>query len=198
VRSEYAGASLSARDPRSDCAEGTSNYGPGAVARNVPGDVIPESLAARVTTKDSVDAMLNGRGLAPGHDIQARGLFSLLDIGLSILGQLLKRDVPENLLARDGVEGLVNSISSRDSSPGEQMQARDADGLATLMDALMAGQNDAASNTLSARGEFEDFLRALNSRELRFKRDLQARGLFTSLLAWALHKLMSLPSVAAI
>jgi hypothetical protein len=136
--------------------------------------------------------MLKDRDLIPRQDVEARGLFDgLIKIGLSLLGQVFRRDVTsdELLAARDGAEDLVNStIGSRDSSPEQRMQDRD-DGLAKLINAL-ASRRDVAPDGLAARGNLDDLLKILNTRESGFKRDMQARGLLTSFLGWGLHKLM--------
>ena len=158
----------------------SEDAGPGSdvTDRNVP-------RGNPVTTEDLVKAILSGRDSDSGQGIQARSFMDLLELGFSALNQVLRRDVtPEMLLARGGVDDLVNSIISRDSSSEDDNELINTP----------ASRRDVASDGLGARGEYEDLLKILNTRELDFKRDLQARGsLLTGFLAWALHKLMSLP-----
>jgi hypothetical protein len=52
---------------------------------------------------------------------------------------------------------------------------------------------DDAPEGLAARGDWENLVKILNNRELGSKRDMQPRGLLTSILAWGLHAFMSLP-----
>jgi hypothetical protein len=126
--------------------------------------------------------MLNDRDLlSSGQEIQARDAFN---VGMSFLSQILRRDViPELLAARDGaeLEDVNPIIGSRDSNPEQKTQA--SDGFAKVLDALASSRRDVASDELAARGDWEDFAEMLNTRELSFKRDKQARGLFTGFLS---------------
>ena len=122
---------------------------PDVVERDVTRDEAHESLEARATTEDLLRAMFEDRSLSSREEIQARGLFdSLLEVGMNVVDDLLKRDVGPDISARD-----------------------------------------------SNSNNWNDLMEILNTRELGFKRDLQARAtsLLTSVLAWVVHKLMSLP-----
>jgi hypothetical protein len=132
ARSENAGASLSAREP-----EGTSDVRD----QNVPREITPE-LGARFTTEDLLK-ILNSRDLGPEQEIRSRGLFDLVDFGLKFLSNFIRRDLAPESLARDGMGGSVNSIISRDSSPGERMRARGSyEDLLTLLNARRSTFSD--------------------------------------------------------
>jgi hypothetical protein len=156
------------------------------VERSVPNDATSGSVHSPVYTIDDLSSLLSGRGLSSAEDIQARSIFSdAFKVGFSLLSQILRRDVtPELLAARDGPEDLVSSIiGSRDSnSPDQQAQTSDKF-VKVLNDALASSRRDVASDGLAARGDWEDFVKILNTRELGFKRDMQARGLFTGFLS---------------
>jgi hypothetical protein len=104
-----------------------------------------------------LDAMLNGRDLGPGQDIQARSfLSSLFEAGLGILNQVLRRDETSDqiLAARDGVDDFVNSlINSRD--------ANSDDTFANLLNALDSSRRDVATDELAARDSTEDFANSI-------------------------------------
>ena len=122
-------------------------------------------------TKDAIkqdDFLSTMLGSRDEEDIQARSLFDLVDLGVSILGDFLRRDIShEDLRARDGVEDLVTSIISRTPSPERQMQARDDS--SSFEDLINALSSRRASDELVARDELSDFIKILNSRELCFK-----------------------------
>ncbi len=145
----------------------------GFLRRDVTHDQL---LAARDNGEYFFDEVLSDRDLlSSGQEIQARNAFN---VGMSFLSQILRRDVtPELLAARDGpeLEDLVNSIiGSRDSNPEQNTQA--GDGFAKVLDALASSRRDVASDELAARGDWEDTVKLLNTRELGFKRDIQARA----------------------
>jgi hypothetical protein len=107
--------------------------------------------------------------LGPGQDMQARSFFSdILDAGVTIVDDFLRRDVtPDQLLARTAVEDFANSIISRNPNHEQQMQARN--GLDDLIRVLSSRRDIAPDDSEhAARGNFEDFMKILNSRELAF------------------------------
>jgi len=186
-------ANVNTRGADEPAKPGSSDDKFGTVERNIPRDFTPESLSARDTPEDFLAAALSGRSLNSGQEIQARNWFSNFR---DIMNQAIRRDVTlDQLLARDGaeLEDAINSIiGSRDSNPEHRMQARD--GIAGILNSLVS-RRDVAPGGLAARvnSGSEDFVEMMNTREFGFKRDIQARGLFTSMLAWAVHKLTSLP-----
>jgi hypothetical protein len=98
----------------------------GVVQRDEPEMIVPVNRETAVSSADFIPATLGSRNLGSAQDIQARSLFDLFKLGESLIGDILRRDVtPENLLARGGVENLVNSIMSRNPNHEQQMQARD-------------------------------------------------------------------------
>jgi hypothetical protein len=121
--------------------------------------------------------MLSGRDTSSGEEIQARSIFSdIFDMGVTILGQLRRDISPDQLLAaRDSAQDLIKSISSRDSSSND---------IVKLLNTLGSSRRDIDLSDLAVRDDWEDFVKMLNTRELDFKRDMQARGLFSSILDW--------------
>jgi hypothetical protein len=83
-------------------------------------------------------------------------------------------DNTKELFDRDSLKDLITAINTRE--PGVQKDA-------------LASRRDVAPDGLDAR---EDFVGMLNARGLGLKRDIQARGLLISALAWVLQKFMSL------
>jgi hypothetical protein len=134
-------------------------------------------LAARNGADDFVNSLLNSRDTNP-DDAFAK-LLSALDSS--------RRDVAtDELAARDSAKDFANSIllGSRGSDS--------SDTFADALSALVSSRRDVAPDGLAARSEWEDFVEMLNTRELGFKRDMHARGLFSSILSWGLKKLKSL------
>ena len=178
-------------DSRDGCAEGMSDQPEvfELVERNVPHDVTgtPELPTAHDTSEDFPKAILENRDLSPRQDIQARGLSDLFKIGSTLMSQVLRRNVsPEELLARDGMEDLVNSIISRNTIPEQQKQAED--GFARIIKAATSSRRDVASDELTARDNWDNLAQILNSRDMQPR----ATSLFTSFLAWVVHKFMSI------
>jgi hypothetical protein len=151
---------------------------------NAFGGVEWNVLRDEMTANDFFSTLLNSRDLGSGQEIEARNLFSdLFQIGGSLLKDFLKRDLtPDHLAARDDAEDFVKSI----------LGSRDSSGFIDALNTLASSRRDVAPGELAARGDWEDFVKTLNTRELVFKRDLHARGLFTGILSWVLHKIMSL------
>ena len=144
-------------------------------------DINPiDSRAAPMTTDEIINALLSRREPDSGQDVQARGFMELIELGASVLGNFLRRDVaPENLLARTDLDELVNSITRRNSISEQQMNARGS--FEDLLQALStSSRRDVESEELFARDNFNDLLNSLKapSRELGFIRDMQARGFF--------------------
>ena len=187
-------ANVNTRGADEPAKPGSSDNNFDTVERNIARDFTPESLSARDTPEDFLAAVLGGRSLNSGQEIQARNWFSDFR---ELVNQAIRRDVTldQLLAARDGaeLEDAINSImGSRDSNPEQGMQARD--GIAGILNSLVS-RRDVAPDGLADRGNsgWEDFVETMYTREFGFKRDIHARGLFTSILAWAVHKLMSLP-----
>jgi hypothetical protein len=186
ARSNDGGAGLSARDSRDGVSE-----------THIPQsrDDNPKRIATREAVHDFTKkiASVKTRGSdvqqeahASSGDVRARSFrHKALDIGLGllVLGGLtgiIRRDVaPDQLLAR--AENFPNTVMNRDSNHEQQMQARDE--LDNLIRVLSSSRRDAAPDEHAARGHLVDFVNGGHSRELGFKRDMQARGLFTSILA---------------
>ena len=163
-------------------AHGSSDKAFGVVERNVPDGFTTASVAHPINEEDFLSAMLSDRDfLSSGQEVQARSFFS--NVMKALEGGYLRRDVtPEHLATSDGVEDLENSIiDSRDSSPEQLIQAGDK--FVTVLNALGSSRRDVASDELVAGGDWGDLVKMLNTRELAFKRDMQARGLFTGFLS---------------
>lgn len=174
----------------------SSDHALAVVDRDVARDVTTESpaIASRDPSESDIfKAILSNRDLGPGQEIKARSLFN---VGLALMNQVLRRDVtPEEFLARDGVRGLVESVVSRNPISEQQMQARFAD-IIKKTATPSPSRRDVASEELTSRDNGDDLALILNSRELGFKRDMQLQrraSLFTGVLSWFIHKLMSLP-----
>jgi len=138
-------------------ARGSSDDVFGVVERN---DATNEPVSRTVSTEDLLSAMLSSRDLSPGQEIETRGFLSdAFDIGVGVLGMFLRRDVaPGQLAARDGSEDFLKSImGSRDLNP--------SDGFAKVINALASSRRDDASDELAARGDWEDFMGMLPTRE---------------------------------
>jgi len=122
------------------------------VERSVPNDATSGSVHSPVYTIDDLSSLLSGRGLSSAEDIQARSIFSdAFKVGFSLLSQILRRDVtPELLAARDGPEDLAQTSDKF---------------VKVLNDALASSRRDVASDGLAARGDWEDFVKILNTRD---------------------------------
>ena len=147
------------------------------VERNVPRDVKPESLVARVTSEEFLDAILSDRDLSSGQDIEARSIFSdLFDVGMTVLNDF-RRDVPSGELAgRDVVDDLLRTLSNRatressdDSSPdAHETVARDDNTKNVFIDALLKSR-DSLMGELARRDAVDDsfgsYTSSYNTRE---------------------------------
>jgi hypothetical protein len=166
-------------------AHGSSDKAFGVVERDVPDGFTTESVAHPINEEDLLSAestILSGRDLSSRQDIQTRSFLS--NVIKALEGGYLRRDFTHDqlLAARDGAKDLVNSIiGNRDSKPEQQMQPGEV--FATVLNALGSSRRDVASDELAARDDWEDLVKMLNTRELAFKPDMQARGLFTGFLS---------------
>ena len=154
------------------------------VERNVPRDVKPESLAARVTSEEFLDAILSDRDLSSGQDIEARSLFSdLFDVGMTVLNDF-RRDVPSGELAgRDVVDDLLRTLSNRatrEPNPGApKTVARDSSTSEAFVKAFF-NSRDSSMGNLAGRDVVDDYFISHMSNHATRKstpqQETQARG----------------------
>jgi hypothetical protein len=96
---------------------------------------------------------------------------------------LAARDGPPGEFDSDGFTKVLDALSSsRRDVVDDALAARDdpedfnSDTFAKVLNALSSSRRDAVDDPLAARGDWEDFVNTLNTRELDFKRDMQARA----------------------
>ena len=153
------------------------------VKRNVPRDVAPESLAARVTSEEFLTAILSDRSLSSGQDIEARSFFSdLFDVGMTVLSDF-RRDASSGELARrDAVDDFLITLSNRATRGPTKTVARDSSTRKRFIEALSGlNSRDSSMGKLARRDAIDDYLVDYLSNQATPKsssrQETQARGM---------------------